>query len=680
MITSLTKAQLNTYLNGFLYTCIFLLGASVVFGWILNASVLVRIVPGLAPMQFNNAVCFMLIGASGFAHLYKHFKLQIAFASVGLLVSSLTLVQYIFSINLGIDLFLMNTQVVLPTAHPGRMAPNSALAHTMSFCALILLASRNNFHVRLSSWLGAAVASTGVVSLAGYLIDFDGGFNWGQYTQMALNTSVGFVLAGIAIGVTTIPYRMRNEGRKFRPWPYIIILLITVFLIDLQLPQGVAVGLLYVVPLLGSWYFRNRKHIITVAVLCNILIVLDILLATESLGSEAVLYNRVMSILAVWVSASIFYYLKRISEKQKEADLRFKLAVEGSAAGLWVWESIAEDIAWWSPKFYELMGYENNEIEASLSNFDNYLHPDDVELVHKLIGRHLTKKLPYNCEYRVLTKSGKYKWFLGSGQATWDEDGTPLRMVGTIIDINARKLAEVAEQERADELARKNKELEEFTYVASHDLQEPVRTISSFVSLFKQSYGHKLDEEAMQYLDFMDGASKRSQQLIVDLLDYSRIGKDRKTEEINLNQLLENVLTDLSVRLSETNAKVKVDPLPEIQGLKTELRLLFQNLISNGIKFSRKDTPPVVQISVTSDAEKHTFSVSDNGIGIDPKYIDKIFVIFKRLHGKSEFAGTGIGLAHCKKVVELHGGQIWVESIPNQGSTFKFTIPTTIEL
>jgi len=140
----------------------------------------------------------------------------------------------------------------------------------------------------------------------------------------------------------------------------------------------------------------------------------------------------------------------------------------------------------------------------------------------------LAKRVPFSIEYRLRTKSGKYKWFLGSGQATWDEDGKPIRMVGTIVDINARKLAEVAEQERTLELAKKNKELEEFTYVASHDLQEPVRTISSFVNLFRDTYGDKLDDEAKIYLDFMDGASKRSQQLIIDLLDYSRIGKEER--------------------------------------------------------------------------------------------------------------------------------------------------------
>lgn len=292
-----------------------------------------------------------------------------------------------------------------------------------------------------------------------------------------------------------------------------------------------------------------------------------------------------------------------------------------------------------------------------------------------MVDRHFTKKTPFQVEYRLLHKSGKYKWFLGSGQATWNSNDKPLRMVGTIIDIHARKLAEVAEQERTLELAQKNKELEEFTYVASHDLQEPVRTISSFVNLFKETYADKLDDEAKLYLDFMDGASKRSQQLIIDLLDYSRIGKERVIETANLNTVIKNVMTDLTVRMDEAKAIVTFDELPTVQAQITELRLLFQNLITNAIKFRKKDTNPIIHIGYSVLEKNHVFSVSDNGIGIEEKYVDRIFVIFKRLHSKTEFDGTGIGLAHCKKVVELHDGKIWVESELGKGSVFYFSIP-----
>ncbi|MFT6210334.1 MAG: PAS domain S-box-containing protein, partial [Bacteroidia bacterium] len=249
-------------------------------------------------------------------------------------------------------------------------------------------------------------------------------------------------------------------------------------------------------------------------------------------------------------------------------------------------------------------------------------------------------------------------------------------------DRHAAELA-VANKElvfQNEENTKRTAELEEFTYVASHDLQEPVRTISSFVNLFRENYADKLDDEAKQYLDFMDGASQRSQQLIVDLLDYSKLDENRETEQVNLNQVLESVLVDLTGRIKESGALVTVDKLPTIEGQMTNLRLLFQNLISNAIKFHKKDILPKVYISFTTVDNEYVFSISDNGIGIEEKYMDRIFVIFKRLHGKSDYEGTGIGLAHCKKIVELHNGRISVESELEKGSTFLIAIPIEVEI
>ena len=670
------KARFPRYLNTLLFAAVLLLGVSVMLGWIVGIDLLVQVLPGLAPMQFNNALCFVLLGISGIAYVVGRTQFVLPLAASGLILSSLTLIQYLVNIDFGIDLLFMNTHEIIPTAHPGRMAPNSAIGHMLAFLSLLCLVSKNRVSIKLAGFLGALVLSTGIISLAGYFINVDGGYSWGRFTQMALHTSIGFVISGIALGLTILPERIKVEREKFNLWPYMVVILITVFLIDMQLPQGVAVGLLYVMPLLASWYFHNRKQIIVVAIICNGLIALDVLLATQSLESEAVFYNRIMSVLAVWVAASIFYYLKRISEQQKEADMKFKLAVQGTTAGIWDWVSVTNEHQWWSPQFYQLLGYKNQELPANLNSFKKVLHPDDYELTFKMVDRHFMKKTPFQVEYRLLHKTGKYKWFLGSGQATWNHEDQPVRMVGTIIDINARKLAEVAEQERTLQLAQKNRELEEFTYVASHDLQEPVRTISSFVNLFRETYADKLDEEANVYLDFMDGASKRSQQLIIDLLDYSRIGKERVTETVILKKVLENVMTDITVRIDEANATVTFDDnLPILQGQTTELRLLFQNLISNAIKFRKKNVDPIIHVGYSTSNDNHVFSISDNGIGIDEKYIDRIFVIFKRLHGKSEFEGTGIGLAHCKKVVELHGGKIWVKSELGKGSVFHFSIP-----
>lgn len=238
-------------------------------------------------------------------------------------------------------------------------------------------------------------------------------------------------------------------------------------------------------------------------------------------------------------------------------------------------------------------------------------------------------------------------------------------------DLTERKKAELAEKMEA-----KNKELEQITYIASHDLQEPLRTISGIVNIMNLQYENKLDEEADKYLKFMKEASERMRNLIKGLLDYSRIGKGNEVNYFDSGEVVEEIKQDLSVFIAESHAKLTIlGNLPYLKGYRTEFRLLLQNLISNAVKFRKKNVDPEITISAVKENNSWKFALKDNGIGIDPKYQEKIFMIFQRLHNRSEYEGTGIGLSHCKKIVELHGGRIWVDSYLDEGSTFYFTIP-----
>lgn len=229
-------------------------------------------------------------------------------------------------------------------------------------------------------------------------------------------------------------------------------------------------------------------------------------------------------------------------------------------------------------------------------------------------------------------------------------------------------------EQRTAELERKNKELEQFAYVASHDLQEPLKTTSGFVELLRKQYRGRLDETADKYLDYISQASDRMRTLIKDLLDYSRIGRAKAFVPVDCNVLLHEVLADMDQGIKEHGASVRSDDLPVVYAFATELKLLFQNLISNSIKFKRPNEAPVVTIHVEKEKHGWKFSIRDNGIGIEKQHLDRIFIIFQRLHNRKDYEGSGIGLAHCKKIVELHGGKIWVESKPGAGSTFFFTI------
>jgi len=226
-------------------------------------------------------------------------------------------------------------------------------------------------------------------------------------------------------------------------------------------------------------------------------------------------------------------------------------------------------------------------------------------------------------------------------------------------------------------LTRSNKEMEQFAFIASHDMQEPLRTISNYIGLFQKQYKGKLDKDADQYLSSIGGATFRMQSLVRDLLDYSRIGNDKNKIAIDCNTLLQDVLNDMNESISESKTEIYSEQLPVITGYLSAIKSLFQNLISNAVKFRKKDVHPIINISVEAKRNEWIFTIRDNGIGIENQYFEKLFVIFQRLHTKAEYAGTGIGLAHVKKIIELHEGKIWVESEPGKGTTFYFTIPHT---
>ena len=221
----------------------------------------------------------------------------------------------------------------------------------------------------------------------------------------------------------------------------------------------------------------------------------------------------------------------------------------------------------------------------------------------------------------------------------------------------------------------KNNELEQFTYIASHDLQEPLRTIVGIVDLLSKGNNSKLTSTELKSLDYLVKVTGRMSELIKGLLDYGRIGHNHEKTTVDCQELLEEVRHDLSSSICKYAATLEVGELPTVYGYKIEMRLLFQNLISNALKFHRADVPPTITIAAVEKETCWEFSVADNGIGISEEHQERIFRIFQRLHSRAEFEGTGIGLAHCRKIVELHGGKMWLHSKTNQGSTFYFTIP-----
>jgi PAS domain S-box-containing protein len=242
-------------------------------------------------------------------------------------------------------------------------------------------------------------------------------------------------------------------------------------------------------------------------------------------------------------------------------------------------------------------------------------------------------------------------------------------------DITQLKNTEDSLRRTTEELRRSNEDLESFAYIASHDLQEPLRGINGFLTLLEQRYGGQLDAKAKEYIAYAVAGGARMSQLINDLLEYSRVGrKERHFQPANSGQVLAGALANLSVSLEEAGAVVTYDDLPTVMGDPVLLRQVFQNLIGNAVKFRSPGRPSAIHIGCKRNGPDWEFSVKDNGIGIEPEYYDRIFLIFRRLHSRQKYDGTGIGLAICKKIVERHGGRIWVESRPGEGATFRFVL------
>lgn len=249
----------------------------------------------------------------------------------------------------------------------------------------------------------------------------------------------------------------------------------------------------------------------------------------------------------------------------------------------------------------------------------------------------------------------------------------------TTENISKLKLAQKNLANKVRELETKSSEMEQFVYIASHDLRHPLLTIINYAKLFEMEFASVLNEMGKKYLEFMSNSAKRMDSNIRDLLDYSRLSKALNLEEVNCGLAIQEVLNDLHVTIESKNAKIEVGEMPVLMAYGSNLKLLIQNLITNAIKFQEPGRVPEIRISAIEKENCWQFAFQDNGIGIDPKKFKKVFELFQKLHRAEQYEGTGIGLAHCKKIVELHGGKIWIESEPGKGSTFYFTIKTNLQ-
>lgn len=375
----------------------------------------------------------------------------------------------------------------------------------------------------------------------------------------------------------------------------------------------------------------------------------------------------------------------RIKAEQslKISNDRFLLANMAVSDAIWDWDILTGQY-YYGEGFNLLLDEKISGENTTYDFWKSKIHPEDRQRVDELMAEILREKTrnSYEMEYRFQKNKTTTLYLTEKGTVIRDQLGKPIRMVGAIQDITRRKAYEeslkILNSELANsnrELEISNKELEQFAYVASHDLQEPLRMITSFLSLLEKKYAYSLDERGQQYIRFAVDGAKRMREIILDLLEFSRMG--HLTEEkkpVNVNQLVREVLSVHQETIQAKKARVHLNKLPEILCYPNSILQVFQNLISNALKYQDENRSPELVIDFSENKDFWIFSVKDNGIGIEKEYLEKIFVIFQRLHPRDQYSGTGIGLAICKKIVELHGGKIWAESELGKGSTFYFSI------
>ena len=374
---------------------------------------------------------------------------------------------------------------------------------------------------------------------------------------------------------------------------------------------------------------------------------------------------------------------KETDIKILEANERFEKVTKATTDAIWDWD-LEQDNLYSGDGFEKLLDYQLPQHHKGAHFWQKHIHPEDIETVQSGLQNLLndSKKEYWNTEYRMINEQGMEKAVITKGVVIRNQQGNPIRMVGAVTDISERKRHErelyelnKALKDNIKELETSNEQLEQFAFIASHDLQEPLRMITSFLNLLQRKYGEQLDEKAHQYIFYATDGAARMKQIILDLLDYSRAGKlTEQPEAVNVNEILEEYRALRRKLIQEKNVTLQLDHFPELKSYKAPLTQTLHCLLDNAIKYSKPSVPPIIKVSVKEFDTYRQIDITDNGIGIAPEYFDKIFIIFQRLHNRDRHDGTGIGLSICKKNVESWGGKIWVESVPNKGSTFSFTI------
>ena len=646
------KTQKLKHLDSILTFLILLFSSCAMFEWIFHKRILFTINEDGVTTKFNTAFLFLLSAISliisrGRGRKYK--KLFLFLTYTIFIVSLLTLIEYTFHVDLFIDNLLVKD--TLTKVYPGRMSEATAACFFFFSIGLTGLKSTDRAYIATTQHVALITTAVSFIIIISFALRIPVEAKIDFFKTMSIHTSIAFVFISFLLILKSYNIGFKetilgnNYGSKSlqRLLPFIV--LIPFFLSFLMLT------------------LINEKIIGAQS---------GIIVYTLVLILSGFLYTYIISIGLNKTDFQRKRLEKNLINKNREL-LQFKEALNEIAIVAITDENT--NIKYVNDNFCKISKYSKEEILGHTNEIvRSSYHPDSFYTEAWLT---VSSGEPWFGEVKNKAKDGSLYWTETAIVPLKNTVNHINEYMAIQLDITKRKEAEeLLASKYVKTLEQKNKELEQFSYITSHDLQEPLRTISTFSDMLYTDYYDKLDDNAKQSFVFIKKATTRMSTLITNLLDYSRLGREKEMSKVNCNVLVKDIIDDLGTIITKTKTTVVYDEnLPIINAYPTELRLLFQNLISNAIKFSKKGIPPV--ITITAKQKKHAwkFFVKDNGIGIHKKFQHKIFAIFQRLHLDGEYEGTGIGLAHCQKIVGMHGGEIGVKSKPDEGSTFFFTIP-----
>ncbi len=642
-------------------------GALVIVGWALDLPQLTSILPGWPKMVANTAISILLGGISLALQIKPPGEgQQIDFSRLlgklaGIIVSLiglLTLAEYVFDWNAGIDQLVFSDPG--GAVFPGRMSPNTAFSFWWVGMALAAMDWRVKGH-RPAQFLALVINVIPLIAFVRYLFGISPFFGALMSIGMAFHTALGIFFICLGILSTRASYGL--------------------------------IGLLTGGSLGGIAARRILWGGLSIPFILNILVATAHREGYDPAPLEIAIH--VMGILSMvivlWLMLKIAGDLDAIAAEYNQAERqlndverRFRTIYEQTPDGIWIVDGESGKIVEFNTAAHQQLGYTREEFaRLEIPDIEALESPEETQ-------KHIENILRQgrdDFETRHRTKHGEIRHIFVTVQ-TIAFDGK-MHFMSLIRDITERVRAEQELRAyrdhleelvdvRTQELARSNNELEQFAYVASHDLQEPLRKIRAFGDRLAQKYDQALGEQGLDYLERMRSAASRGQDLINDLLTFSRVRtRAQPFEPVDLNPVVQGVLNDLEMLVAENQAQVELAALPTVDAEPLHMRQLFQNLISNALKFHREGVPPMVEIYSENceDNGECRLIVRDNGIGFEEKYLDRIFMPFQRLHNRSIYSGTGIGLAVCKKIVDHHGGKITAQSAPGEGTTFRVRLP-----